>query len=108
MPVVTDIVDADANERQARTDLNFDANNPSTTIQIRFADGSHVRENFNLSHTIGDLRRFITTYPLKINFSIIQHFLTTVFACLCFLLSYTSILVTLIAQGKTQRQNHSN
>lgn len=61
MPVVTDIVDADANERQARTDLNFDANNPSTTIQIRFADGSHVRENFNLSHTIGDLRRFITT-----------------------------------------------
>ena len=75
--------DAAANEQHARSELNVDANQPTTTIQIRLADGSNVRAQFNLHHTIGDLRRFIlnlrpqfkskkfgtlsifTAYPLK-------------------------------------------
>ncbi|KAI4474554.1 hypothetical protein M0802_015557 [Mischocyttarus mexicanus] len=38
-----------------------DSTKPITTIQIRLADGSSVRAQFNLSHTISDLRRYITT-----------------------------------------------
>lgn len=41
--------------------LNLDTTKPITTIQIRLADGSSVRAQFNLTHTINDLRRYITT-----------------------------------------------
>lgn len=40
----------------------MDATQPSTTIQIRLSDGSRLTGRFNLSHTIADLRLFITTY----------------------------------------------
>lgn len=64
MTVSTDSSDDAANERRARSELIVDANQPATTIQIRLADGSNVRAQFNLFHTIGDLRRFIIMYPL--------------------------------------------
>ncbi|KAK9832744.1 hypothetical protein WJX81_007147 [Elliptochloris bilobata] len=32
---------------------------PSTSIQLRLADGSRMVARFNLSHTVGDIRRFI-------------------------------------------------
>lgn len=61
MTMPTDPADQSANESLARTQLNVDTNNPVTTIQIRLADGQNIREQFNLTHTVGDIRRFITT-----------------------------------------------
>lgn len=64
MTIPTDPADQAANESQAKKQLNLDTTKPITTIQIRLADGSSVRAQFNLTHTISDLRRYITTYPL--------------------------------------------
>ncbi|CAD6211887.1 GSCOCG00003882001-RA-CDS [Cotesia congregata] len=61
MTMPTDPSDQSANESLARSQLNVDSNNPVTTIQIRLADGQNIREQFNLTHTVGDIRRFITT-----------------------------------------------
>ncbi|KAL2723157.1 NSFL1 cofactor p47 [Vespula maculifrons] len=66
MTIPTDPADQAANESQAKKQLNLDTTKPITTIQIRLADGSSVRAQFNLTHTINDLRRYITTYPLMI------------------------------------------
>ncbi|XP_063983054.1 NSFL1 cofactor p47 isoform X2 [Diachasmimorpha longicaudata] len=61
MTVPVDPADQAANESQARSQLNLDTNSPTTTIQIRLADGQNIREQFNLTHTVGDIRRYITT-----------------------------------------------
>ena len=36
-----------------------DATLPTTSIQLRLADGSRLRAEFNLSHTVGDIRRWV-------------------------------------------------
>lgn len=64
MTVPTDPADQAANEAQAKKELNVDNSKPTTTIQIRLADGSTVKVQFNLTHTVGDIRRYIITYPL--------------------------------------------
>lgn len=63
MTISTDPADQAANEALARNQLNLNTEQPLTTMQIRLADGSNVRAQFNLSHTIGDVRRYIVTYP---------------------------------------------
>ncbi|XP_066596659.1 NSFL1 cofactor p47-like isoform X2 [Prorops nasuta] len=57
----TDPADQLSNEAQAREQLNVDAQQPVTTIQIRLADGTSVKAQFNLTHTVNDVRQFITT-----------------------------------------------
>ena len=37
----------------------IDESQPSTSLQIRLADGSRMVAKFNLTHTVGDIRRFI-------------------------------------------------
>ncbi|XP_011351990.1 NSFL1 cofactor p47 isoform X2 [Ooceraea biroi] len=61
MTVATDPADQAANEAQAKKELNVDTSKPTTTLQIRLADGSTVKVQFNLSHTVADLRRYIIT-----------------------------------------------
>ncbi|XP_077267520.1 NSFL1 cofactor p47 isoform X1 [Temnothorax americanus] len=61
MTVATDPADQAANEAQAKKDLELDASKPTTTLQIRLADGSVVKAQFNLSHTVADLRRYVIT-----------------------------------------------
>ncbi|KYN01145.1 PREDICTED: NSFL1 cofactor p47 isoform X1 [Cyphomyrmex costatus] len=61
MTVPTDPADQAANEEQAKKELDLDASKPTTTLQIRLADGSIVKAQFNLSHTVADLRRYIIT-----------------------------------------------
>ncbi|XP_072767621.1 NSFL1 cofactor p47 isoform X1 [Anoplolepis gracilipes] len=61
MTVPTDPADQAANETQAKKELNVDTSKPTTTLQIRLADGSVVKAQFNLSHTVADLRRYIIT-----------------------------------------------
>ncbi|KAJ9592503.1 hypothetical protein L9F63_015820, partial [Diploptera punctata] len=53
--------DRAANEEQARSSVTVDSAQPLTTVQIRLADGSRLIGQFNHSHTIADLRRYITT-----------------------------------------------
>ncbi|XP_011170841.1 NSFL1 cofactor p47 isoform X2 [Solenopsis invicta] len=61
MTVPTDPADQAANEAQAKKELDIDTSQPTTTLQIRLADGSVVKAQFNLSHTVADLRRYIIT-----------------------------------------------
>jgi UBX domain. len=56
--------DRTINEEQAKNSVSVDSSRPVTTIQIRLADGSRLVGQFNHSHTIADVRRFITVYPL--------------------------------------------
>lgn len=75
-----DLADEAANESRARSQLNLDTSNPVTMIQIRLANGQSIREQFNLTHTIGDIRRFITTmrpqYAIQ-GFSLLTSYPTT-------------------------------
>lgn len=64
MTIPTDPADQAANEAQAKKELNVDTSKPVTTLQIRLADGSTVKAQFNLTHTVNDLRRYIVKYPL--------------------------------------------
>ncbi|KAL0118614.1 hypothetical protein PUN28_009351 [Cardiocondyla obscurior] len=61
MTVPTDPADQAANEAQAKKELELDASKETTTLQIRLADGSVVKAQFNLSHTVADIRRYIIT-----------------------------------------------
>lgn len=61
MTIPTDPADQAANEAQAKKELEVDTSKPTTTLQIRLADGSTVKAQFNLSHTVADLRRYIIT-----------------------------------------------
>ena len=36
---------------------------PTTTLQIRLADGKRLVSKFNHSHTVNDVRNFINLYP---------------------------------------------
>lgn len=49
-------------EEAAKKEIPVDASQPSTTIQVRLANGSTIVAHLNHSHTVGDLRRFITMY----------------------------------------------
>lgn len=55
--------DRQANEAAARSAIVVDASAPTTSVQIRLADGSRLVAALNHSHTVGDLRRYITVYP---------------------------------------------
>ncbi|XP_068144785.1 NSFL1 cofactor p47 [Drosophila tropicalis] len=48
-------------ETTARNAINLNSAEPSTTLQIRLADGSRLAAQFNLTHTVSDIRRFIQT-----------------------------------------------
>ncbi|CAK9808067.1 NSFL1 cofactor p47 [Anthophora plagiata] len=61
MTIPTDLADQTANESQAKQQLKLDESKPVTTLQIRLADGSTVKVQFNLTHTINDLRLYIVT-----------------------------------------------
>lgn len=70
-----------ANEAAARAEVPLTPEAPSTSLQIRLVDGTRLVATFNLSHTIGDIRRYIIAYPfnnllltfycIKINHSVI-------------------------------------
>lgn len=49
-------------EEAAKKQVSIDASQPSTTIQVRLSDGSTIVARLNHSHTVADLRRYITMY----------------------------------------------
>ena len=62
-PTSTNEQDKTNNEEKAKEAIPVQSSEPVTTIQIRLADGSRLVATFNHTHTIGDLRKYITTYP---------------------------------------------
>ncbi|CAN0897052.1 Plant UBX domain-containing protein 5 [Linum grandiflorum] len=44
---------------QPSTGLTVDSSSPTTSIQLRLADGTRMVSHFNLHHTVGDVRAFI-------------------------------------------------
>ncbi|GJN38891.1 hypothetical protein PR202_gb27972 [Eleusine coracana subsp. coracana] len=50
---------ATSSTTSATKTITVDDSLPSTSLQIRFADGSRLVARFNTSHTIGDVRTFI-------------------------------------------------
>lgn len=52
-------------EARAREAVQVDSTLPTTSVQIRLADGSRLVANLNHTHTIADLRNYIVTYPFK-------------------------------------------
>ncbi|XP_055686172.1 NSFL1 cofactor p47 [Lutzomyia longipalpis] len=48
-------------ERRASEELNVDASQPTTMIQVRLADGTRLATRFNHTNTVGDIRRYIIT-----------------------------------------------
>jgi UBX domain-containing protein 1 len=65
--VPLDEKDRTVNEEQAKNSVTVDSSCPVTTVQIRLADGSRLVGQFNHSHTVADIRRFIVLYPLQVS-----------------------------------------
>ncbi|KAJ8945212.1 hypothetical protein NQ314_009281 [Rhamnusium bicolor] len=51
--------DKPANEARAKDLLKIDSSKPTTNLQIRLADGTRLVGQFNLEHTVGEVRNFI-------------------------------------------------
>lgn len=66
-PASTSEQDKTSNEDKAKEAVPVESSQPTTTIQIRLADGSRLVATLNHNHTIGDLRKYITTYPFIFN-----------------------------------------
>lgn len=49
------------NEAKALTELDTQQNLPTTMISVRLADGGRLSGRFNVTHTVQDIRQFITT-----------------------------------------------
>ncbi|KAF4526008.1 hypothetical protein B566_EDAN000800 [Ephemera danica] len=49
-----------SSEEDARSSVVVDNSQPTTTVQVRLVDGSRLSATFNHSHTVADLRHFIT------------------------------------------------
>jgi len=50
-------------ERQSiNTHFEVDQTQPTTSVQIRLADGTRMPCRMNLTHTVGDIRAFINAY----------------------------------------------
>ena len=43
----------------------LDPTQPTTSVQIRLADGTRLVSKFNHTHTVNDIRQFINMYPVK-------------------------------------------
>ncbi|XP_011190644.1 NSFL1 cofactor p47 [Zeugodacus cucurbitae] len=55
----TTAVNVKEDENAAKDKLKVDSSQPTTTLQIRLADGSRLTAQFNLNHTVADIRRYI-------------------------------------------------
>lgn len=51
---------SEENEKKATSSLQVDESQPTTNLQIRLADGSRLSARFNQSHTIDNVRQYIT------------------------------------------------
>ncbi|XP_065073981.1 NSFL1 cofactor p47 [Ochlerotatus camptorhynchus] len=56
----TSVGNNEDNEKKAASGLPVDESQPTTNLQIRLADGSRLSARFNQSHTIDNVRQYIT------------------------------------------------
>lgn len=52
--------DSRQSEVEAKASVDLDRDQPVTNVQIRLADGTRLLGEFNHTHTVGDIRRYIT------------------------------------------------
>lgn len=52
--------DPASDAKKARESVPLDTSSPTTSVQIRLADGTRLVASFNHSHTIGDVHNYIT------------------------------------------------
>merc|ERR1712226_10832 len=63
-PVITSSATAaGASSSSAAPKVKIDESQPTTTVQIRMADGSRRVQKFNHTHTVGDIRLFVAQQP---------------------------------------------
>lgn len=48
------------NEKKAASELAVDESQPTTTLQIRLVDGSRLTARFNQTHTVDNIRQYVT------------------------------------------------
>ncbi|KAG4076226.1 hypothetical protein HA402_014775 [Bradysia odoriphaga] len=60
-PQESNPADNELNERFASEIIHLDSSKPTTSINIRLSDGSRLAGTFNVTHTIADIRLFVTT-----------------------------------------------
>lgn len=53
--------DIKSGDEAAKEKLKVDSSAPTTTLQIRLADGTRLTSQFNMSHTVGDIVDYIQT-----------------------------------------------
>lgn len=51
--------DTQTNDEAAKEKLKVDSSSPTTTLQIRLADGTRLATQFNLFHTVADIQAYI-------------------------------------------------
>ena len=55
--------------------FSVDKNQPTTTISFRLHNGESVQQEFNLNHTVGDIKNFVTKVaPVNGDFNIVEGF----------------------------------
>lgn len=59
--VATSSGNNEENEKKAASEVSVDESQPTTTLQIRLADGSRLSARFNQSHTIDNVRQYVTS-----------------------------------------------
>lgn len=53
--------DTKPNDEGAKANLKLDTSAPTTTVQIRLADGTRLAGQFNLTHTVADIQQYVQT-----------------------------------------------
>ena len=62
-PAATTGSEAGSSVDVAPPTVPLDPTQPTTTVQIRLADGTRLVSKFNHTHTVNDIRQFINLYP---------------------------------------------
>ena len=60
----TPLAEPSAERPSLTTRFEVDQSQPTTSVQIRLADGTRLVCRMNLTHTVGDIRNFINAYVL--------------------------------------------
>lgn len=69
--------DPKAAEKKAQDDLTVDSAQPTTNVQIRLPDGSRLVMKLNHTHTVSDIRQYVTT--ARPSFEAVEFALMTTF-----------------------------
>lgn len=67
-------MEVSAPEQSSVDPVTVDSSKPKTTVQIRLKDGTRIRQEFNHSHTVGDIRQVVMSATNVSNFVLMTTF----------------------------------